>query len=121
MYKSYVTRSGSWTNWSHAPIGWEDCHLSEEADIAEVDWFAETVPAAGIDKGSSTSLNCPVFQREFQDDPTGNLWPLDRLAPCKLAALPHCSHAKNLVVVSRFASFMQQIPEVASEASSSSF
>ena len=40
---------------SYAPPGWEDCHLSAEADIAEVDWFAEEVPAAGIDEGLSTS------------------------------------------------------------------
>ena len=57
---------------SHAPPGWEDCHLSEEADVAKVDWFADAVPAAGISDGLSVCLGCPVTKRDFQDDRTGN-------------------------------------------------
>ena len=97
---------------SHAPPGWEDCHLSEEANVAEVDWFADAVPAAGISDGLSVCLGCPVFKRDFKDDRTGNLWPMERLTPCKLASLPHSSYSDNLVVLSRFASFMHQVPEV---------
>ena len=93
---------------SHAPPGCEDCHLFEEADVAEVDWFAD----AGISDGLSICLGCPVFKRDFQDDCTGSFWPLERLTPCKLASLPHSSHSDNLVVLSRFASFMHQVPEV---------
>ena len=85
-----------------------DCHLSEEANVVEVDWFAD----AGISDGLSVCLGCPVFKRDFQDDRTGNLWPVERLTPCKLASLPHSSHSDNLVVLSRFASFMHQVPEV---------
>ena len=48
---------------SHAPPGWEDCHLSEEANVAEVDWFADAVPAACISDGLSVCLGCPVFKR----------------------------------------------------------
>ena len=97
-----------WAGWvnaflSHPLPGWEDCHLSEE-DVAEVDWFADAVPAAGISGGLSVCLGCPLFKTDFQDDRTGNLWPMERLPPCKLASLPHSSHSDNLVVLSRFAS-----------------
>ena len=57
-------------------------------------------------------LKCPVFNRGVMEDPTGNLWPLERLSPCKLYSVPHASHASNLVVLSRFASFLIQVPEV---------
>ena len=83
-----------WADWvnaflSHAPPDWEDCHPSEEANIAEVDWYAVAVPTAGIGNGLSVCLGCPVFKRDFQDDHTGHLWPRERLTPCKLAAVPH--------------------------------
>ncbi len=96
---------------SHAPSSWDDCHPSEEASVAEVD-CADAVPTAGISNGLSVCLGCPVFKRDFEDDRTGNLWPIERLTPRKLAAVPHCSHPDNLVVLSCFASFMHQIPEV---------
>ena len=76
------------------------------------EWFAPAVAAPGISEGMATDLKCPVFKREDMDDPTGNLWPLERLSPCKLLSVPHASHASNLVVLSRFASFLDQVPEV---------
>lgn len=54
-----------------------------------------------------TDLNCPVFKREFEDDITGNMWPLERLAPCKLLSLPHKSHFDNLVVLNRGGVFFE--------------
>ena len=81
------------------------CHHRQE-----VAWFAEAVPAEGFIDGKVVSLGCPVFKRAWQDDPTGNLWPVDRLAPCKLAAVPHKSHKENLVVLDRFASFLDEVP-----------
>lgn len=66
---------------SHTPPGYEDCQPHLEADLAEVVWFAEAVPAEGITDGASDDLQCPVFKRAWQDDPTGNLSPVDRLAP----------------------------------------
>ncbi len=96
---------------SHAPPSWDDCHPSEEASVAEVD-CADAVPTAGISNGLSVCLGCPVFKRDFEDDRTGNLWPIERLTPRKLAAVPYCSHPDSLVVLSCFASFMHQIPEV---------
>ena len=96
----------------HNPPSQEDCHPDEQANIAEVQWFARAVEAPSVSDGIATDLKCPVFKREFKDDPTGNLWPLEKLSPCKLLSVPHGSHASNLVVLSRFASFMKQIPEV---------
>ena len=106
-----------WAGWvnaflSHPPPGREDCRLSEEANVAEVVWFADAVPAAGISGGLSVCSGCPVFKTDFQDDCTGNLCSMERLPPCKLASLPHSSHSDNLVVLSRFACFMYQVPEV---------
>ena len=96
----------------HAPPDWEDCRPSEEANIANVDKCADVVSSVGISNGLSVCLGCPVFKRDFEDDRTGNLWPIERLTPCKLAAVPHCSHPNNLVVLSRLASFMHQVSEV---------
>ena len=96
----------------HVPPGFEDCHPDNMhmPALAEVAWFANAMPAEGVSGGIAVDLKCPVFKRAWQDDPTGNLWPVDRLAPCKLLSLPHSSHPQNLVVVSRFASFLQQAP-----------
>ena len=97
---------------SHNPPGLEDCQPDEQATIAEVDWFAPAVAAPGINCGMATDLKCPVFKRDFIDDATGNLWPVEQLSPCKLLSVPHDSHADNLVVLSRFASFLDQVPSV---------
>lgn len=93
---------------SHSPPGFEVCAPSDEADLAKVAWFAEAVPGEGISNGMSASLGCPVFKRAWQDDPMGKLLPINRLAPCKPASLPRCP--LNLVVVSRFAPFLQEVP-----------
>ena len=58
----------------------KNCHPSEEASVAEVD-CADAVPTAGISNGLSVCLGCPVFKRDFEDDLTGNLWPIERLTP----------------------------------------
>ncbi len=51
---------------SHTPPGWEDCHPSEEASVAEVDWYADAVPTAGISNGLSVCLGCPVFRETLR-------------------------------------------------------
>jgi len=70
-----------------------------------------TVPTAGISNGLPVCLGCPVFKKDFKDDRIGNLSSIERLTPWKLAAVPHCSHPDNLVVLSQFASFMHQVHE----------
>ncbi len=96
----------------HAPPDWEDCHSFEQANIANVDKCADAVSSVGISNGLSVCLACPVFKRDSEGGRTGNLWPIKRLTPCKLAAVPHCSQPNNLVVLSHLASFMHPIPEV---------
>ena len=76
-----------------------------------MEWFAPAVAASAICNKMSSSLNCPVFKREFRDDSTGNLSPMEELAPCKLASLLHSSHRDNSVVLSRFASFLGKVPK----------
>lgn len=71
---------------THSPPGWEDCAPADEADVAEVAWFADAVPAAGLANGMAVDLQCPVFKRAWQDDSTGNLWPVDRLAAYNFAS-----------------------------------
>ena len=96
---------------SHPAPGWEDCSPEDEAKIAEVEWFAPAVAKSGIVDHMCSDLSCPVFKREFLDDPTGNYWPVERLSPCKLLSLPHKSDDNNLVVLSRYASFLELTPK----------
>ncbi|DBB11455.1 TPA: hypothetical protein ACH3X3_006866 [Trebouxia sp. C0006] len=51
--------------------------------------WTDAVPNAGIINGLSISVGCPAFKRDFADERTGSLWPIGRLTPCKLAAVPH--------------------------------
>ncbi len=56
-----------------------------EIDIAHVHWYGN-VPQC---EAMSPTLNCPVFLKAFKDDQSGNMWPVDQLAPCKLGAVQH--------------------------------
>ena len=47
---------------SHSLPGFEDCDLSDEADLAEVAWFAEAVPGEGVSNGMADSPGCRVFK-----------------------------------------------------------
>ena len=94
----------------YVPPGYDDPHTNQIPALVEVARFADAAPAQGIGNGMADDLNCPVFNRAWQDDPTDNPWPFDHLAPCKLSSVPHDSHPQNLVVVSRFALFLQQLP-----------
>ena len=50
----------------------------------------------------------------FMDDSRGNcnLWPVEnfKLAPCKLSAVYHKTHKCCLVILSRFANFLELVP-----------
>lgn len=66
---------------------------SEEADVAKVACFVAPVPAEGIPHaGKLVTSGCPMSKRAWKDDSTGNLWQVNRLAPCNLGAVPHSSH-----------------------------
>ncbi len=77
-----------------------------EIDIAHVHWYGN-VPQC---EAMSPTLNCPVFLKAFKDDQSGNMWPVDQLAPCKLGAVQHRTQRNRLVIVSRFASFLKHVP-----------
>ncbi|DBA65566.1 TPA: hypothetical protein ACH3X2_003127 [Trebouxia sp. C0005] len=77
-----------------------------DVDIAHVHMYGK-VPQR---EAMSPTLNCPVFLKAFKDDQSGNMWPVDQLAPCKLGAVPHRTHRNRLVIVSRFAIFLKHVP-----------
>ena len=92
---------------SHAPPG-KLVDPDEEASLALVRWFG--VASTAVEQQVMRSLGCPVVRASFVDNPAGNLVPLERLAPCKLAAVPHGSMPDHLVILSRFAPFLQKVP-----------
>ena len=92
---------------SHAPPGLI-VSPDGDVDIAQVQWFAHAAP--DVEQAVMHSLGCPVVRTRVEDNLSGNLWPVSRLLPCKLAAVPHRSLTGHLVILSRFASFLQQLP-----------
>ena len=71
-------------------------------------------------KRSSKALGCPIFNSSFVDDKRGNFWPVDKLAPCNLLAMPHKSggvassidRVNHVATLSRFGSFLSKVPNV---------
>ena len=56
-----------------------------ETLIADIKWYAR-VPQSGTAAAAAQSsklLGCPIFRKQFYDDPRGNFWPVNKLAPCK--------------------------------------
>ncbi len=62
-----------------------------EANIADVKLSAQVPKTNVAAQKSMQVLGCPVFKRHILDHPNGNSWPVQKLIPCKLAALPHRS------------------------------
>jgi len=62
-----------------------------ETSIADIKWYARVplsgTAAAAAAAQSSKLLGCPIFKKQFYDDSRGNFWPINKLAPCKLAAV----------------------------------
>lgn len=92
-----------------------------EAIIADVEWYGKIAPSHAAAKRSSKALGCPVFKSVFVDDKRGNFWPVDKLAPCNLLAVPHKSGvvasgsdrvSSHVAIVSRFGSFLSKVPHV---------
>ena len=63
----------------------------------------------------SAALGCPVFKTSFMDDGGGNFWPVQKLAPCRLGAVFHKTRKDCLVILSRFANFLELVPGVPSQ------
>ncbi|DBA78705.1 TPA: hypothetical protein ACH3X1_008618 [Trebouxia sp. C0004] len=58
----------------------------------------------------SVALGCPVFKASYMDDSRGNMWPVEKLAPCQLAAVNHKTRKDCVVILGRFANFLETVP-----------
>ena len=89
---------------AHTPPGY-DVDEVEEASIAHVHWYKKVPSREQIDH----VVGCPVFQEGFKDDPNGNMWPMEKLAP---VALTVARHRKSgwVCVLNRFANFLDHVP-----------
>ncbi len=90
---------------SHTPPG-VGIAADSDAYIAHVHWYNH-VPER---EAMSAALGCPVFKTSFMDDSGGNLWPVEKLAPCRLGAVYHKTRKDRLVILSRFATFLESVP-----------
>ena len=95
---------------SHKPPGHaRGSDTSHEPDLAHVKWYQAVPPAQ---PSMDAELGCPVFSKVLGEDPQGNICLVQHMIPRKLAALPY-QHAtrQQVVIVSRFASFLDSNPE----------
>jgi len=90
---------------NHTPPGMD---VSDESgvSVAHVHWYGHVTEQDAM----CPALDCPVFTKQFKDDKSGNMWPMELLAPCKLSIVPHRHHSDRIVVLSRFASFLKTVP-----------
>ena len=93
---------------SHAAPG-THAMPDDETNIANVQWYGHA--SAVLEAQTMASLGCPVVKSTFEENLSGNMWPVEKLLPCKLAAVVHSSQPDHLVILSRFASFLQHIPQ----------
>lgn len=73
----------------HTPHG---CLTGVEAEVAHVCWY-ERVKRDTM----SAALMWPVFMRHCNDDHNGNMWPIEKLAPCEREAV-HTVHALDALL-----------------------
>jgi len=90
---------------SHIPPGLTPSSDSEVL-IAHVRWYNHLPEREAM----SLALGCPVFKASYMDDNRGNMWPVEKLAPCQLAAVYHKTRKDRLVILSRFANFLETVP-----------
>ncbi|DBB04802.1 TPA: hypothetical protein ACH3X3_010094 [Trebouxia sp. C0006] len=87
---------------SHSAPGYDPAP-EHEANSADVRLSAQVPKANVAAQKSMQVLGCPVFKRHMLDHPNGNSWPVQKLIPCKLAAVPHRCGPNHLF-------FQHQIP-----------
>ena len=89
--------------------------------IADVEWYGTEAEGHVAAQRSRMALGCPIFKKHHVDDKQGNFWPVDKLAPCSLLAVPHDSGARtsssdrtsnHVVILNRHASFLSKVPQV---------
>ena len=55
-------------------------------------------------KAMSSALGS-MFMQRLQDHQSSNMWPIEKLSPCELAALPHSTHNGRLVLCKHMSNF----------------
>ena len=93
---------------SHRPPGVSGAEDDSDVYIAHVHWYKHLPEREAM----SLALKCPVFKASYMDDSSGNMWPIERLAPCQLAAVYHKTRKDRVVILSRFANFLDTVPTV---------
>ena len=90
---------------SHTPPGVDE---SDESGvfIAHVNWYNHLPQGQNM----SATLNCPIFKTSFKDDKGGNMWPVEKLAPCKLGAVHLKGRKDRIVILNRFSTFLDCVP-----------
>ena len=88
---------------SHEPPGVSN---GSEVSIAHVHWYTH-LPASDA---MSPALGCPVFKASYKDDTGGNMWPVEKLAPCQFSAVYHKTRKECVVILSRFSNFLESVP-----------
>jgi hypothetical protein len=89
---------------AHTPPGY-DVGDVDQASIAHVHWYKKVPSRDQIDP----VVGCPVFQEGFKDDPSGNMWPMEKLAPVTLTVARHRKPGW-VCVLNRFANFLDHVP-----------
>ena len=88
---------------THTPPGVSD---GSEVYIAHVHWYTHLLDREAM----SVGLKCPVFKARYKDDTSGNMWPVEKLAPCQLSAVYHRTRKEYVVILSRFSKFLESVP-----------
>ncbi len=78
----------------------------EEACIAHVHWYNK-VPARDQ---IHPKIGCPVFKEGFKDDSSGNMWPMEKLAPVSLTVARDRDKPGYVNTLNRFANFLDHVP-----------
>lgn len=99
---------------SHAPPGTDSGDQEDEINIAYVHWY-RSVPLG--QPRIDPVLGCPVFGWGLMSNASGsassNMCLVQHILPCKVACFPHHHGARRQVVmVSRFASFLGAMPDL---------
>lgn len=95
---------------SHSAPGSSSSDINDETSLAWIHWY-KRVPAN--QHAVDPDLQCPVFSRALNaNEALGNFCLVDRILLCKLACFPYSKRDRaQIVVVSRFASFLEALPK----------
>ena len=67
-----------------------------------------------MDTELGSPVGCLMFSKKLKDNPSGNMLLVQNILPVRLGALPYQhGHRQQVVIVSRFASFLDKFPDAA--------